>query len=217
MRFLREGFVFVGSVVIIVACNGKQETEAQGSGAQRQTLLDASACEGRPVPAHSCVGGVPASQCHRVNGEPRWQIDCVPPDPNAPPDLRGVSPCEATTCGAEPAWDAADCVHGFVGTPASCESFDRGACRWTRHCRPKPCSVADGACNVIHRERLGQACFASTSCPAGYACSSVSADLGQIEGPVCVAHPLCDAITCAPGKTCVVLESSPSQIVCETM
>ena len=217
---------FLSSVVVllsIVACSGKQ-APPQGSGAQGAHAGDGddgskqgantAACTGKPVPAHECVGGVPAPRCNTVAGEARWQIDCVPPSPNAPHDSRGVSPCEEQQCGTEPAWDANDCVHGFVGDKGSCESIDRGACTWRRLCRPKPCSAEDGTCNVLNEDRLGQPCSGEVQCPSGSTCGSVSVDIGKGVGPVCITDPPCSAITCAAGTECLVLESYPIQVVC---
>lgn len=202
---------------IVIACGGQQDATRHGSNSQGQGT-GANACEGKPVPAHECVGGVPAPRCNIVNGEPRWQIDCVPPDPNAPPDTRSVSNCQDhTTCGPEPAWDASDCLYGFAGDTASCESIDRNACTWSRRCRPKPCSIEEGTCNVLHEERLGAPCSMNTACPSGSTCGTVSVDIGNVVGPVCIPEPTCDVITCAHGKTCAVLESYPVQLVCSKM
>ena len=219
MRFLPS--ILVASLVL--ACGGEQDAGRQGSGSQGQgaqepdPAISTKACEGKPIPTHECVGGVPARRCNVVSGEPRWQIDCVPPDPNAPADVRGVSPCEAESCGSEPAWDANDCVYGFAGKRPSCESVDRGACTWTRRCRPKPCSAEEGTCNVLHEDRLGAPCSAEVSCPSGSSCATISVDIGEGVGPVCVTDPPCSALTCAQGNTCMVLESYPSQIVCQKM
>ena len=223
---------FLSSILLlftIVACSGNQEPPhgsgaqgaraANGAAQQEDTQQDANAaaaCTGKPIPAHECVGGAPAPRCNTIAGESRWQIDCVTTGPNAPLDTRGVSPCDAQQCGSEPAWDASDCLHGFVG-PASCESIDRAACTWRRRCRPKPCSVGEGTCNVLHEERLGARCSGEVPCPSGFGCSTIAVDIGHGVGPVCVADPPCSAITCAPGTTCMVLESYPSQIVCEKL
>lgn len=213
MRFLPS--ILLASIVI--ACGGTQDASRQGSATQGQGAKDPSACEGKPVPAHECVGGVPAPRCNVVAGAARWQIDCVPPDPNAPADMRGVSPCEAARCGAEPVWDANDCLYGFAGDKASCESIDRGACTWRRRCRPKPCSPEEGTCNVLHEDRLGPPCSGETRCPAEMSCGTISVDIGKVVGPVCIRQPTCSAITCAPGKECMVLESYPVQVVCSKM
>ncbi len=209
-------------LITVVACSGTQQTPppprgSDAHGAETQGETAPGACGSKPVPAHECVGGVPASRCNAVAGAPRWQIDCVPPDPNAPTDNRGVSSCEAQQCGAEPAWDASDCVYGFAGDKASCESIDRGACTWRRRCRPKPCSPEEGTCNIVHAERLGGPCSGDVPCPSGSSCGYVSGDIGAVKGPVCVTDPPCSALTCGAGKSCLVLESYPIQIVCEKM
>lgn len=203
---MRPRYVFLVSLFAALACGKTQETAQVGSGE--------SACDDGPVPAHECVGGVPKPRCNVVDGAPRWQIDCVPRDPNAPPDMRGLSPCSPAQCGAEPAWDARDCVYGFAGSSASCESLDRAACAWTRRCLPKPCSLEEGTCSVVDQEKVGPPCSKTGRCPEGYGCATIGADIGVVREPTCIRGPLCDAITCAAGKTCRVTLSEPAGVGC---
>ncbi len=182
----------------------------------------ASACAGKAVPPHACVGGARELRCTTLaSGETRWQIDCIRQDATKPVDAgasssppRGMSPCEAQACGPTPAWDEGDCVHGFYGEP-SCSSIDRGACTWGRFCRPKPCTPEDPTCNVLHPERLGRACDGNTPCPSGSNCNTIVANLGDDEPQtVCIAGNPCDALTCAPGKRCRIALSDPGQVSC---
>lgn len=191
------------------------------TGGGSDTQDPAAACAGKPVPPHACVGGAREPRCNTLaNGETRWQIDCIrqdatkPVDAGTPSSPSGISPCEAQACGATPAWDENDCVHGFYGEP-SCSSIDRGACTWGRSCKPKPCTEDDPTCNVLHPERLGRACDGNTPCPAGSSCNSIVANLGDDEPrTVCILEPACDALTCAAGKRCSVKLSDPGFVLC---
>ncbi len=209
----RVSCVSAALLTVALACGGKQTALVQGS--DEEPVTAPSPCEGKPIPPHECVGGVRTPRCNVVGGESRWQIDCVPRDPSSAPDTRGVSNCGPSGCGLPPTWETSDCVHGFAGTDASCESYDGAACMWTRRCLPKPCSVDEGTCDVVNRDRLGAPCGGGTECPAGQSCATVHGDVGTVDDPVCVADP-CGAITCAAGKKCSVLESEPLMIVCST-
>jgi len=217
---LRSRFaaVLLAVPALVVACtSGPAERDGEGGGALTE-LCPASACAEQARPSHECVGGVPSLRCNpRESGACRWQVDCVPPDPNAPPDLRGVSQCAEGACGAEPTWDPDQCVHGFVGKQGSCESIDRGPCEWRRSCLPKPCSVEDGTCNTLDRSRLGAPCGAEgASCPDGSTCGSIAVNIGERIEPVCISGDPCSALQCAAGRSCSVLESYPVQVVCSS-
>lgn len=200
--------------LVLFACSGRVRTEAVGTTDAGSSTCAADACAGQPIPKHQCVGGVPASKCNaRADGTCRWQIDCVTPDPNAPPDMRGVSSCQPGACGAEPAWNADECVYGFVSPKPSCENLDRAGCAWSRRCGPRPCSET-GTCNTLDRSRLGKTCDAESGCPDGTQCVSFSVNIGDYVEPTCVQGNPCAALTCATGKSCVVLESYPGQVMC---
>jgi hypothetical protein len=201
---------------VLLACTGGSSDPTAGDGNTSGGLSSAppNACADVPVPPHECVGGVPAPRCNpREGGGFRWQIDCVPPDPNAAPDLRGVSSCADDACGPQPSWDSSECVYGFANQ-ASCESIDHGACTWSRRCLPKPCSVEEGTCNTLDRSRLGAPCSAEAPCPEGSSCASITVNIGESVEPVCIEGNPCDALTCAGGRECFFLGSYPAQVVC---
>ncbi len=210
-----RGFVLTSfAIAALAACKGQTtsvvDSDAGGGGP--------TPCDALPVPPHFCVGGDPVPRCNpRPDGSHRWQIDCVPRDPNAPSkpsDSWGISPCPANDCGPQPTWNDDDCLYGFVPkSEPQCESLNRGPCTWNRRCQPKPCSHEEGTCNTLDRSRLGKPCGGDVQCPEGSSCASFSVNIGEYVDPVCVPGDPCELLTCVKG-TCAVLESYPAQVVC---
>lgn len=218
---MRASWSFAVAVALAAACGGSTSSgnDATSSGASSAdgNVCLPSACDAQQTPAHECVGGVPSPVCvAQPNGACRKQIDCVKPDPTAPPDMRGLSPCDPAACGPEPVFDPADCRYGFAGTAPGCESIDRGACTWRRRCRPKPCSVAEGTCNTVDTSRLGGPCGLDRPCPESSSCASIMVDIGETIGPVCITGNPCTAVTCGKGKSCSTRASYPAQVVCSS-
>lgn len=209
-----RGFsVLIVALLAVFACEGNVESGAQAPAAEDRT--GDSPCEGKPLPAHECGRRVRVPLCTVVGGEARWQIDCVPRDPKTTPvDTRPVLRCDEQECGAEPGWDPSDCVHGFGDTSARCKRIGSSACAWGRVCSSKRCSVDEpGTCDVVNPDKLGPSCAdADRWCPTGYQCATIDADIGAVSDPVCVTS--CDALTCADGKKCQVLESQPLMLAC---
>lgn len=204
---------------IVIACGGSTATSSGNAGGGSGGLTGqcaATECSGQTAPKHECVGGVPKTGCYPKDGEGcRLRIDCVPRDPSAPPDTRGVGSCPQG-CGAEPTFDPADCLYGFAGKGPSCESMDGAPCAWSRRCLPKPCSPAEGTCNVLDRSVLGAPCGLEDNqrCPAGSDCASITVNIGEYIEPTCIKGDPCSALTCAAGASCIVLESYPAQVAC---
>jgi hypothetical protein len=213
------------ATVVLVACGGASATQGP-HGSQTGALevyrdaCDAEACGARPAPWHRCVGGYEVSVCTRARGPCGWQIDCAD---EAPPDYDGtvgVSSCDmggsgttgAEACGPRPDYDDKDCVYGFLGEP-QCESYGGAGCAWSRRCRPQPCEQR-GTCNTLDRSKLGAPCDAESTCPSGSICASIGVNIGEHVPPTCVEGTGCEALTCADGLTCHVMESYPAQIAC---
>jgi hypothetical protein len=196
-------------LMLLVAC-GTSTTPASSSN-------DDAACAGKPVPPHRCVGGKREARCTTLaSGESRWQIDCLRgvTDPNISPTSALGLCTDASVCGAQPAWDDADCLWGFINE-AACEKVDMNPCAWARACQPKPCTDDDPACNRLVPSKVGAPCGGAATCPTGSTCATVSANVGDpVVGPACIAEPACDVLVCASGLGCRRLESFPEQIVC---
>jgi hypothetical protein len=223
-RLIGSSFAF--ATLVLVACGGANATQAP-RGSQTGALevyrdaCDAEACGARPAPWHRCVGGYEVSVCTKARGACGWQIDCA----DAPPpgydgnvavgscDLGAPPGAEASeACGPLPAYDDQDCVYGFIGEP-QCERYGADPCAWSRRCRPQPCEQR-GTCNTLDRSKLGAACDAESPCPSGSTCASIAVNLGEHVPPTCIGGNPCDALTCADGLTCHVMESYPAQVAC---
>ncbi|AKU95983.1 hypothetical protein AKJ09_02647 [Labilithrix luteola] len=203
--------------VLLAACAGRTNSSSNdGKTSGASTLLcPASACDGQTTPPHQCVGGVASPVCaQQADGSCRKQIDCAKPDPNAPGNSGSVSSCPEGACGPQPSFDPADCVYGFASNTPSCEAHDRSVCTWHQRCRPKPCSIEEGTCNVVDRSRLGASCGLNEPCPSGSSCVGFNVGIGDSIAPVCVEGNPCALMTCAEGKQCAILESYPGQVVC---
>lgn len=205
-----RSFVVAGLIILAAACNGALDAgPAQGAAT---TVADC--CAGQPAPAHlsqwRCANGSPSPVC-----EPdcRWRVDCVPSGPPAADGLGVISSCTESQCGAPPAFDDSECRYPLRSgaSKPECYSLNRDACTWHPRCGPKPCSVAEGTCDVLDRSRLGAPCGVSGGpCAKGSSCVYI----GEGPDPVCVEGDACTPLKCAPGKMCVVLESSPAQVMC---
>lgn len=205
------------AILVVAACGDTSDPPA-GSG---QSALgtyrdgcDANVCGAQPTPARSCFGGYPTSVCTKARGACGWQVDCVS-DP--PPDFFaggaiGNCPDAASSCGAVPAFDELDCVWGYSGEP-TCERLDKNPCTWTRRCRPAPCDRT-GTCNTLDRSKVGARCGNGETCPEGSSCNSVSVNFDDYVPASCILGNPCDALTCAAGRSCAILESFPGQVVC---
>lgn len=217
VRTFASGILVVG---LVAAC-GKTTTEdstASESGAlgTYRDGCDADACGPRTEPKHQCIGGYPSNVCTKARGSCGWQVDCVAKPPADYDGAVGVSPCGSDPstgeeCGPLPPQDEKDCVYGFLGTP-QCERYGNAACAWSHRCAPQPCDQT-GTCNTLDRSKLGAACDASTPCPNGYGCASITVNIGESIPPTCVAESGCP-LTCAAGKSCIQLDSYPGQITC---
>jgi hypothetical protein len=206
----REAFSAAWSVALLVAliaCD-TSSTPASSSSAD-------AACAGKPVPEHRCVIGKREPRCTTLpTGESHWQIDCLRGvAETAPPEGSAIGNCEP--CGSEPAWDAADCVHGFYGVEAACYRIDEGPCGWHRACRPPPCD-GDPACDAIDESRIVRNCQSGADCSAGSQCLSVWLNDGEpAKGPFCVLDPPCEVLICGTGRSCGrVTLSDPGGISC---
>ena len=222
MRVLGASSLLVNVAAAIISCGGTTTTDGAG-GSQSEALqtyrdgCDEAACGARPAPEHMCAGGYAVSVCTKARGACGWQIDCASEPPPGYDGNVGVSPCDLSTtgeeaCGPLPTADAKDCVYGFIGEP-QCERYGSAACAWSRRCRPQPCEQT-GTCNTLDRSKLGDTCDAQSPCPAGSTCASISVNLGESVPPTCIEGDPCAALTCAPGRSCAVLESYPAQVVC---
>ncbi len=199
------------------ACHGTSATEIPvGSG---ETALetyrdgcDADTCGPRPSPTQRCVGGYATSVCTKARGACGWQIDCAD---KPPPEYDGdipVSSCAVQECGRVSAYDAKDCVYGFIGEP-KCERYGSASCAWSRRCRPQPCDQTR-SCNVLDRSKLGAACGLKTPCPSGSRCASINVNSGEFVSPTCIEGNGCGALMCAAGLRCYVEASNPAQLGC---
>lgn len=201
---------------LFVACGDSSDPSA-GSG---QSALgtyrdgcDESSCGAQPAPPHSCVGGYPASVCTKARGACGWQVDCVSQPPPGYDGNAAVGFCpNAASCGAVPTYDDLDCVWGFLGEP-SCERRGSAPCTWSRRCRPEPCDRT-GTCNTLDRSKVGEPCGNGERCPEGSSCNSVSVNIGDRVPASCILGNPCEALTCAAGRRCAILESYPGQVVC---
>jgi hypothetical protein len=208
---VRSFFSAAALVSLVVACT-QSTTPATTSSSND------GACSGKPAPTHGCVGGKRELRCNTLaSGEVRWQIDCLRGvvDPNISP-TSSIGHClDSSVCGAEPAWDDADCMWGFVSEPA-CEKLDGNPCAWSRRCKPKPCTDDDPACNrLVAPEKIGAPCGADLECPSGSSCVTVSVNVGDPGfGPACVTEPVCDLLVCAEGRSCATKTSFPGQVGC---
>lgn len=201
------------AVVLLVGAAGCTTSGVAGADAR-------TPCDGQPVPPHGCAGGEPVPRCNASDdGRYRWQIDCGPfTEASSKIALCGVSPCEPAACGPEPSWNDDECVYGFAGTEGTCDRFDHGPCTWNRRCLPKPCSEAEGTCNVLDRSRLGRPCGRTEGddCPSGSTCASIAVSEREHVDPVCIEGDPCTALTCAPGRRCRMAASYPGQLGCSS-
>lgn len=213
-----------GTLLLVVCACGETEAPADPTTtgqAPLETYRDGcgeAECGATPAPAHRCVGGYELAVCTKARGACSWQVDCAAEPPAGYNGNVGVGPCDLgepaapSKCGALPTYDEKECVWGFVGTP-QCESYDMAACEWSHRCRPEPCD-RKGTCNILDRSKVGQACNGNTPCPEGSECASISVNIGEYVETSCIQGNPCAALACAAGSNCLVLESSPAQILC---
>jgi hypothetical protein len=224
--------VIAAPAVLIAACGGRSaqglDTGADGgaSGADAGPPDPcAGKCDALPKPELACAGGKATPRCNERGTDKvcRWQIDCVPRDPKAPADpndYRAVQECTKSQCGAEPSWDPDLCVHGLSSKPPSCFALVPDPCGWYKRCLPKPCSNDEGTCNLFDRSALGGTCGDNgASCPFGYTCATMHINDNpeeDISPARCIrGNSPCDALKCASGRACIVLESYPAQVHCQ--
>jgi len=81
---------------------------------------------------------------------------------------------------------------------------------------PEPATKSYELAESVDRSALGATCDLRTPCPTGSTCYGFRTVAPDIVGSRCVSlDEECTVVTCAAGRTCIVLASYPGDVTCQ--